>query len=257
MALASLGVTAAVLSSANQELTRSNRAEQQARALSLEREQEAHQQRDEALRHLARERVERDRAHFYLEWFLNLQRFGRSLQQHPLYRDFGLRLEVLNADKESISRARIARGEFDRSRPFYLQVETDRDCYLTVFYALPDKGAGVRRGQSCLLVFPNRVERDNWVPKSTPRILLNHPGLFLTPVASVTEPAYLYALATETAWTPEPDGEQANFPTFSPAASRALGDQIAALVGPSAPVPPGRRAIAEEIFIFDVRADRK
>jgi hypothetical protein len=64
-------------------------------------------------------------------------------------------------------------------------------------------------------------------------------------------------LATEKGWTPRPDGERDGFSAFSAAAEKVLADQIATLLRQSAPSAPGRGAIAEEIFIFNVRPDRE
>jgi serine/threonine protein kinase len=257
VAVVSLAGVAGLLVSHNQQLTRSNQAEQEARTVAVQRAREAQEQRDLALRNLADAQEERERAHYYLELFLNMARFGRSLEKHPLRKDFGLRVQMLNGDKGKTSRVMVATGEFDRSQPFYLSVKPERDCYVTVFYALPSKRAGPPATDNILLVFPNPVEKDQFLRGSVERTLLKQERLFLTPVVTTGEPAYLYFLASERGWTAKPDGESMGFDAFSPAASAALARQIAALVEGSPSSSAEHGGITEEIVVFNVRPDRK
>jgi serine/threonine-protein kinase len=257
VAVLSLAGVAGLLISDNQQLSRSNQAEQEARAVALQRAREAQEQRDLALRNLADAREERERAHYYLELFLNMARFGRSLEKHPLRKDFGLRVQLLNGGKGKTSRVMVATGEFDKSLPFYLSVEPERDCYVTVFYALPSKVEGLPSTENILLVFPNQVEKDQFLRGSMEHTLLNQEGVFLSPVVTTGEPAYLYILASEKRWAVKPDGKYMGFHSFSPTAAAALARQIAALVEGPRSSSADHGGIAEEIVVFNVRPDRK
>jgi serine/threonine protein kinase len=258
VALVSLGFATILLTSANNQLRQSNQSEQQAREAALQREKEAQEQRQVAWERLNEVREERERAHFYLESLLNLERFGRSLKRLSLRRDFDLHIQMLNGEKGPVPRDKIARGDFDKTLPFYISVDADRDCYLTVFYALPNEVKDQRKGESCLLLFPNRVEKDQLVHKGIRRILLTDPRIFLSPVVVTGgETAYLYVVASEKRWQVEPDRTFDQFYSFSPPALQKLGQQIAELVeGGKTPAAGGPNRLAEEIHVFNVRSNR-
>jgi serine/threonine protein kinase len=258
VALLSLGITTMLLTTTNDQLSRAHQAASQAKEEALKREQDAQEQREKAVQLLTEAREQRERAHFYLESFLNLERFGRSLQRFPLRKDFYLKVRLLNGTNGEVTRNRIAKGEFDRSQPFYISVEADRDCFLTVFYALPDHGKGSLPGDHCLLLFPNRFENDQHLRRATNYVLLQPRELFLTPVTSSDSLAYLYVVASERAWRVYPDGEGKPFASFSPVAARRLARQINAMVEETPSARSGKRnQIAEEIVIFNERSARE
>jgi hypothetical protein len=242
VALLSLGVAAILLTRANDQLRQAN---------------------TEVREHLEEVQEEHERAFFYLRSLVNLERFGRSLTAQPLRQDFGLRIRLFNAGNPGrvMFRGTIARGDFDSSRPFYLWVETTSDCYLHVFYAIP-QGARAGRDQGgsrlppILCLFPNREEEQSFIKGSVQHTLLNRPGLFLSPVHTTGEMAYLYVLATEKEWECHPDGNYGGFPSFTESAGKKLAKQIANIFAEAGRPDSGQR-VAEEIFVFNVRPKGK
>jgi hypothetical protein len=266
VAVVSLTVAAVLLTQANGLLRQAKEEEAQAKELALRREREAIEQRDLALANLREAEEQRNRSHFYLETMFNMKRFGRSLKAHPLRNDFELRIHLVNGSRGERQRGEIARGDFDREQPFYLSIESTADCHLHIFYAVPADArdrmdSRVRTSLDPILaVFPNRVEHDNRIVRSTRRLLLNNPRLFLSPLLTSGEVAYLYVLATQKDWKFEPDrdhdGGHNSFPSFSPKAAARLAEQISQIVeGTGSSAAGDRGKIAEEIVIFNVRSE--
>jgi hypothetical protein len=270
VAVVSLSIAAGVLGNANRQLAQANRSlleakedEARAKESAFRREKEAIEQRDLAVENLREAQEQRDRSHFYLESLINMERFGRSLKVRPLRKDFDLRLRLVNGSKGEKTRSMVARGDFDTEQAFYLSVESTADCFLHVFYAIPEYAIERRKTKPVpgkldpiLAVFPNKVEDDNRIPRDTKRLLLHKPALFLSPVVTSGDFAYLYVLATEKNWTFGPDGEHENFYSFSPAASVGLAKRIAAIVAGGA-APGEREKVSEEIVVFHVRGESK
>jgi serine/threonine-protein kinase len=251
-----VSVAAALLTQANGHLVQAKAEEERAKELALRRERDASEQRDHALANLREAEEQRERSHFYLESLFNMKRFGRSLQSHPLRDDFDLKIHLINGARGR-SRAEVARGEFKREQKFCLSVESSADCFLHVFYAIPDSVIATRwtRHHSIVGVYPNKVEKNNKIARSSKRLLLNEPGLFLSPVVTSGDLAYLYVLATEKDWKFRPDGDDDYFYTFSPAAAADLARQIARIVeGAGSSASSERQKVAEEIFVFYVRS---
>jgi tRNA A-37 threonylcarbamoyl transferase component Bud32 len=213
----------------------------------------ADRERDRAVANLREAERQRERAHAYLESILDLNRFGRSLARRPIRKDFDLRVAVVHGGKEQPKRA-LAPGDFDPSRPFHLEVTPQDDCHLTVFYALPDAG----RPESCLLVYPTRLEKSNRVAGGKTVTVPDDPAATLSPVVSRGEPPFLYVVASERDWRSgvKPDRIYNVFPAFSPKAMDGLAPVVRGVVeGPGAGEKSQR--VAEEIFLFNVRADPK
>jgi hypothetical protein len=217
-----------------------------------------------AIRETNEAREERDRARFYLSYFLDLRRFGRTLSAHPLRSDFEVKLHVTpRGESAPLTRSAIKDGLFDRSKPFDLAIEADEDCHVALFYALPDRAAELKGLAKYVLVFPNAVEQDNRVRKGSKRVVLNDPRIFFAPYqVAPGEVAYLYLLATTKEWSVEGDekvslgSRDPRHPIlygFSEKRASAVAEKIKGLVEGRG-VSPGR--VAEEIFVFNVQETR-
>jgi hypothetical protein len=215
---------------------------------------EAQAERDRAVGNLREAVRQRERAHFYLETFLDMRRFGRTLTRHPMRDDFALGVVIMNRGSGERSRAQIAVGDFDKSQPFQLAITSPVDCHVTVFYALPESSRKPGRPAACLLVYPNALERGERLAAGRTYLIPGDPRAFLSPVVTEGEPAYLYIVASERAWVPEPDLPSVPFPGFSPEGMARLATAVTALVegpGPAA----GSPRVAEEIVVFNVRSN--
>jgi serine/threonine protein kinase len=258
-----LGVAATFLGKANNRLARANNDLHESKEAEERAKEEALEQRDLALRRLQEVGEEHERAFFYLRSLVNLGQFGRSLSKQPLRQDFGLRIRLFNAGNPGkvMLRGTIASGDFDSTRPFLLSVEATCDCHLHVFYAIPPH-ARVNRDQPggklppILCLFPNKEETNSLIMGSEQCTLLSRPGLFLSPVHTKGELAFLYVLATERDWECRPDGNYAGFYSFSESAAKRLAKQIAKIFAEADNLLT-RQRIAEEIFVFSVRDDGK
>jgi hypothetical protein len=183
-----------------------------------------------------------------------MDQFGRSLKEQPLRKDFDLSTRLISiSDGKNVLRSVISRGEV-AYKQIVISVEASADCYLTILYVLPAKLA-LNKGETCLLIFPNVVERDQRLLRGKKRTILDHPRTLLVPVATSGEAAYLYLMATEKDWTIELDSEsnRNGFFVFSPAATKKLAARIGALLADTHSTSSERpNRIAEDIFIFNV-----
>jgi serine/threonine-protein kinase len=221
-------------------------SERQAKA----NEREATAARNDAENELAEAVRQRDRAHFHLESFLNLERFGRSLARRPLRKDFDLRVRLMQGGREK-TRSMVASDEFDHSLPFQLEVNCEADCHLAAFYSIPPSG---KQGARCLLVCPAPGEAERFAVDQTRTVATRQPrGKGLSPVVTAGEPAFLYFIASERGWEAEPDETDSDtgLPAFSARALPKLARRVKGLAEDGDPARDGR--VSEEIFIFNVR----
>jgi tRNA A-37 threonylcarbamoyl transferase component Bud32 len=237
-------------------------AAKQAQAKAQEAQAKAQEERDHALANLREAHEQRERAHFYLESFLDMGRFGRDLSVQPLRRDFDVRLKVIQGDESwrELQRGEIAAGHFDRGRPFSLSIESNEDCFVTVFYAVPESAKDLTGLAKYLLVFPNQTEEDNRVKGESKRIVLNDRRTFLAPyVVAKGEVAYLYLLASTQDWAlPAGRKVRGGFYGFTPDAARELSRRITALVeGRRSGHAEGANRIAEDVYVFNVHKGAK
>jgi hypothetical protein len=251
-----------------------------ARAEAQRQREVADRERDRTLANLQEAVRQRERAHFYLESFLDLKRFGRSLSRHPLRKDFDLRVTLMNQDQivsrgiiaaggldaeqgkrqtpgfpGELPRKLLAVGDFDKSQQIRLAISSQIDCWVTVFYSVP---RSAKRPESCLLVYPNNSEKYLRVERGKPCMVPSSEYNFFSPVVTMGEAAYLYIVASEQEWVVKPDLKFNEMPSlslraFSPKGMKELAAAIPALVERPRSASDSPR-VAEEIVIFNVRS---
>lgn len=226
---------------------------------------------DQANKNLNESQRQRERAHYYLESFLKLDRFGRELVSVPLRHDFDLKVRSMARTDDNVPSASVKKASplsqmtglaaeaslpevppapptVTAAKGISLVIEADADCFVTVFYAPSDAA------DRCVQLFPNRVTSDNLVRKGTSRTILNEPNLIFRQPESHGSPSYLYILATSLPWNPTPPvaAGEGEFGSFSGAAQVELKQRIASLFDRSDAKSAGTvPLVSEEILLFD------
>jgi len=85
--------------------------------------------------------------------------------------------------------------QFFIANRYALEVEAERDWYLTVLFVQPQK-------RQCLVVYPNDVQPSALLEKNKKIVLLNDPRVALQP-SETNSPEYLYIIATTSPWATE------------------------------------------------------